>query len=159
MPQQKNQFTIRRASLSDLESLVYQRRRMWEDMDSFDKSVLDRGDCEYRLWARARLRNGTLQGWLAEDSDMRVVGGGCIWLQPIQPHPEVKKHRQPYLMSMFTEPSYRGKGVASEIVKAAVEWSRVKGYPYVMLHASEMGRSVYERLGFERRWQMRLDLK
>ena len=62
-------------------------------------------------------------------------------------------------MSMFTEPSFRGKGVASGIVKAAVEWSRVNGYQLVMLHASEMGRGVYERLGFERLWQMRLKLE
>ncbi len=131
---------------------------MWEDIDSFDKSDLDRGNRENRAWARARLRNGTLQGWLAEDSESKVVGGGCIWLQPIQPHPEVKKRRQPYLMSMFTEPSFRGKGVASCIEGAAVEWSRVNGYPYVMLHASERGRGLYEKLGFERLWQMRLKL-
>ena len=158
MPKRERQFAIRKARLDDLESLVYQRRRMWEDIDSFDKSDLDRGDREYRAWARARLRNGTLQGWLAEDSEGRVVGGGCIWLQPFQPHPGVKKRRQPYLMSMFTEPPYRGKGVASGIVEAAVEWSRANGYPNVRLHASEMGRGVYERLGFERVWQMRLKL-
>ncbi len=131
---------------------------MWEDIDSFDKSDLDSGDREYRSWARDRMRNGTLQGWVAEDSEGRVVGGGCIWLQPIQPHPEVKKRRQPYLMSMFTEPSFRGKGVASGIVRTTVEWCRVNGYPYVMLHASEMGRGVYEKLGFERLWQMKLKL-
>ncbi len=81
-------------------------------------------------------------------------------MQPTQPHPERRKRKQPYLMSMFTEPSVRGKGVASEIVRAAVEWSRANGYTYVMLHASEMGRGVYERLGFERLvWLMRLKLE
>ncbi len=80
-------------------------------------------------------------------------------MQPIQPHPKGRKRRQPYLMSMFTEPSFRGRGVASAIVDAAVEWSRVNGYPFVLLHASEMGRGVYERLGFERLWEMRLKLK
>jgi GNAT superfamily N-acetyltransferase len=134
---------------------------MWEDIDDFVKSDLDRGDPEYRTWARARLRNGTLQGWLAEDAEGRVVGSGCIWLEPVQPPlPWVKERRLPYLMSMFTEPSYRGKGVASAIVKAAVEWSRVNGFPSVRLHASEMGQGVYERLGFERVvWLMRLKLK
>ncbi len=155
----KDEFTVRKATSRDLESLVYQRRKMWEDIDSFDKSTLDRGDREYRVWARSRLKNGTLHGWLAQDSEGRVVGGGCIWVQPIQPHPERMNRRQPYLMSMFTEPSFRGKGVASEIVKAAVEWSRVNGYAVVMLHASEMGRGVYVKLGFERVWQMRLKLK
>ncbi len=63
-------------------------------------------------------------------------------------------------MSMFTEPSFRGKGVASAIVKVAVEWARVNGYASVRLHASEMGQGVYERLGFERLvWLMRLKIE
>ena len=40
-------FTIRKAKLGDLESLVYQRRKLWEDIDSSEKSLLDRGDQEY----------------------------------------------------------------------------------------------------------------
>lgn len=157
MQKQEDKFTIRRATLKDLDVLVYQRRKMWEDIDNFDRRSLDVGNREYRVWARNRLGNGTLLGWVVESSDSVVVDGGCVWLQPIQPRPSLKKRRQPYLLSIYTEPSFRGRGVASDIVKAAVKWSRANGYPYVALHASDMGRGVYEKLGFEVSPETRLE--
>jgi len=60
---------------------------------------------------------------------------------------------------MYTEPEFRRRGVASMVVSKAIEWCRKKGYGRLMLHASEMGRSVYKRFGFRRTWEMRLDLE
>ena len=51
------------------------------------------------------------------------------------------------------------RGVASMVVSKAIEWCRKKGYGRLMLHASEMGRSVYKKFGFRRTWEMRLDLE
>ncbi len=78
-------------------------------------------------------------------------------MQPVQPRPGYKRGVQPYLLSMYTEPDFRGRGVASRIVEAAVDWTRAQGYPSVRLHASDMGRRVYQRLGFKRAWEMKLD--
>ena len=158
MPKQGDQFRIRRATLSDLNSLVDQRRKMWEDLGHGERSIMDAGDRKYRVWARDRLRNGTFLGWVAENVKGRIVGGGCLWLAPVQPRPWLKKRRQPYLLSMYTDPSFRGKGVALRIVEEAVKWSRANGYSWVSLHASEFGRGIYRRLGFKRMWEMRLDL-
>jgi len=44
------------------------------------------------------------------------------------------------------------------VVKEAIEWCRRNKYERLMLHASEMGRKVYSKLGFKRTWEMRLDL-
>ena len=63
------------------------------------------------------------------------------------------------LLGMFTEPAWRGKGIARRIVQAAMRWSRERGYPRITLHASKMGRPVYEKLGFERTWEMRRFLR
>ena len=65
---------------------------------------------------------------------------------------------QPYLLSMYTEPDFRRRGVASMVVKEAINWCRKNKYERLMLHASEMGRKVYSQLGFKRTWEMRLDL-
>ncbi len=44
------------------------------------------------------------------------------------------------------------------VVKEAMGWCRKNKYERLMLHASEMGRKVYCKLGFRRTWEMRRDL-
>lgn len=151
-------LSVRKATLRDIDALVHQRRAMWIDLGVKNNVAHDQGDRNYRQWARTRLKNRQLMGWLVEDRLGKVAGGGCLWLQPVQPRPHRTAMVQPYLLSMFTEPKFRELGVASMIVSEAIAWSRRNGFERLMLHASEMGRSVYRRLGFKRTWEMRLDL-
>ncbi len=154
----REQFKLRQATTRDLETLVQQRRGMWENMGVKDRKELARADNVYRRWAGKRLRDGTLRGWLMESRDGTTVGGGCLWLQAIQPRPGRSKEFQPYLLSMYTIPAYRGKGVASKIIREAVRWTKSNGYASLRLHASEMGRGVYRRLGFKRTWEMKRNI-
>jgi GNAT superfamily N-acetyltransferase len=164
-------FRVRKATLKDLPVLVHQRREMWRDLEVKEKRELDNADKVYERWARARMKNETLHAWIAENAG-KVLGGGCLWLAPVQPRPESKFWPQPvrakqgtsrwvtpYLLSMYTEPHSRGMGVASEVVEKAVEWCRSNGYPQLRLHASEMGRKVYLKHGFVRTWEMRRRIK
>jgi GNAT superfamily N-acetyltransferase len=66
--------------------------------------------------------------------------------------------KTPYLMSMYTETAFRRKGIAKSIVCNAIAWSREHGYDKINLHASEMGRHLYESLGFSATTEMRLRL-
>ncbi len=152
-------FAIRPATLRDIDVLVHQRRGMWRDMGVGDKRSLDRADILYRQWARKSLRSGEFRAWLAENSEGKILGGGALWLQPVQPRPGYERGVQPYLLSMYTEKASRGKGVASRIVREAVSWTRKKGYPSLRLHASEMGRGVYSNLGFRRSWEMKMEFR
>ena len=151
-------LSVRQATLKDLDVLVYQRRAMWTDMGIRDQADHTRGDKAYRRWAESRIRNGRLMAWIAESPNGRVAGGGCLWLQPAQPFPQGSGLLQPYLLSMYTEPEFRRHGVASMIVNEAIQWCKRKGYKRLRLHASEMGRGVYNKLGFKRGWEMRLDV-
>jgi GNAT superfamily N-acetyltransferase len=149
---------VRPATLRDLDTLVQQRRAMWMDLGVKDPARHHKADKTYRRWAETRMRNHQLMGWVVEGQRGAIAGGGCLWLQPIQPNPKRTKTLQPYLLSMYTNPDFRRRGVASMIVGKAIEWSRIHGYERLMLHASEMGRSVYKKSGFYRTWEMRLDL-
>jgi GNAT superfamily N-acetyltransferase len=152
---------VRLAALKDIETLVIHRRGMWFDMGYKNKAELDAADKVYRRWAKPRLKTGELVGFIVE-ADGQTAGSGCLWLQPVQPRPGrpgFKGGGQPYLLSMYTEHVYRGKGVATRIVKESIRWAKAKGFPRMTLHASEMGRSVYEKLGFKQTWEMKLDLK
>jgi GNAT superfamily N-acetyltransferase len=131
---------------------------MWIDLGVKDQGAHEKGDRDYERWARTKLKKHQFFGWVVEDQKNKVLGGGCVWLQAIQPRPHRTGMAQPYLLSMYTEPEYRGLGVASMVVNAAIEWCKKNRYERLMLHASEMGRGVYRRLGFKRTWEMRLDL-
>jgi GNAT superfamily N-acetyltransferase len=48
-----------------------------------------------------------------------------------------------------TDPRARGRGLASRLSRELVVWARARGCATVALDASDEGRPVYERLGFE----------
>jgi GNAT superfamily N-acetyltransferase len=123
-----------------------------------DKSQLDSQDRVYRGWARSRLKTGALVGWVAETREGHVVAGGTLWLRPTVPRPGIKQMVQPYLLSMYTEPKWRGRGLATRVVDEAIGWARKKGYKQILLHASQMGKGVYIHRGFRRTWEMKLEL-
>ncbi len=116
-----------------------------------DTSSLDAADRAYRKWARPRLRSGKLKGWIVEDGRGDVAGSGCVWLRPVQPGPETLGLVQPYVLSMYTEPGSRHRGVASLVVRSAADWCRRRGFLLMRLHASRMGRGLYKQFGLKRR--------
>ena len=144
----------RRASLADLDTLVAHRRRMYRDMGGHSEAELDAADPVYRRWLRQRMNSGKARCWIVDARDA-AAASGCVWVKSVQPRPGWPSGAIPYLLSMYTEPEHRGKGHATRIVKAALKWSRDEGYPRLDLHASEFGRPIYAKLGFERTWEMR----
>src|SRR5882762_7952942 len=154
----KLRLSVRPAGVRDLDALVHQRRAMWKALGVGNEELHVKGDRVYKRWARARLKNHELMAWVVKSFDGRIAGGGCVWLQPVQPRPHRASMVQPYLLSMYTEPDFRRRGVASMVVKEAMEWCRKNKYERLMLHASETGRKVYCKLGFRRTWEMRRDL-
>lgn len=150
-------FTIRRATVRDLPALRRHRDGMFRDMGIRDEAALADADRAYAIWARARMKSGLFFAWLALAPDGRVAAGGAVWLREQQPGPR-RKSPLPYLLSMYTEPEFRGQGAATEIVKAATAWAKKRGYGKMLLHASKMGKGVYSRLGWTRTWEMEVPL-
>ncbi|MBI2920222.1 MAG: GNAT family N-acetyltransferase [Planctomycetes bacterium] len=149
----KSEFLIRLATSRDLPALRRQRDGMFRDMGWTDEPALRAADLAYARWARARLRSGRFAAFLALSPDGRVAAGGAVWLREQQPGPR-RCGLLPYLLSMYTEPEFRGKGLATRIVRAAEAWCRKRGLTKMTLHASRMGRGVYRKLGWERTWEM-----
>ena len=152
-------FQLRKASTRDLETLVRHRRGMFEDMGVTDFRALNASDSVYRKWIKEAFSKRVVVGWVAEVQG-QVAGSGLIWLQSSLPNPEGEtKLVRPYLFSMFTEPVFRRKGVASLIMREAIAWCKRNRYPRIILHASEKGRSLYRKHGFTRTWEMKRRIK
>jgi len=127
---------------------------MFQDMGDVSRDAFE----TLRAKARARLREwldcGDYVGWLATPADQleMVVGGAGVQLQPILPRPvnasTVGEGRQGTVVNVFTEPQWRRRGIAGLLMKEIITWSKDEHLDRLLLHASDEGRSVYERLGF-----------
>lgn len=147
--------SIRRGTLNDLTLLVRHRSEMFVDMKRDTPAQILDQDLRYEPWAREHMQDGTLVAFIAQQAG-RAVASGCVWLQPRQPSPRRAGEYMPYLLSMFTERDCRRQGHAKAIVQAALDWARAEGYGSLVLHASEMGRAMYEVFGFRRTWEMEI---
>jgi GNAT superfamily N-acetyltransferase len=105
---------------------------------------------------------GHYVSWLASLSDQpeTIIAGAGVQLQPILPRPlsyaSIGEGRQAIIVNVFTEPQWRRRGIASLLLREIISWSRTERVDRLVLHASEEGRSVYERLGFIATNEMRL---
>ena len=151
-------FTIRLASLADIDAIAEHRARMFDEMgqvppDAFEK--LRAKSCE-RL--RVFLTRGEYIGWLAipTQSPDIIAGGAGVHLREVLPHPVsrgnqgngVAEGRHAIIINVFTEPEWRHQGVAMLLLERIVQWARAERLDRLVLHASEAGRPLYERLGF-----------
>ena len=154
-------FQIRRATARDADIISWHRARMFEDMGDVSRDAFE----ILRAKARSRLEQwidkATYVGWLAAPANKpeMIVAGAGVQLQPILPRPldlsTIGEGRQGTIVNVFTEPQWRRLGIAGLLIKEIIIWSREEQIDRLILHASEKGRSIYERLGFVASNEMR----
>ncbi|MCZ2098891.1 MAG: GNAT family N-acetyltransferase [Anaerolineae bacterium] len=123
-----------------------------------DLALIDRMEPPFRDWLAERIENGTYHGWLAVDSDGQVIGGAGLWLYDWIPSPLAPQPARGYILNVYTEPGQRRQGIARRLVEEILTYCRARGLKFVLLHASEQGRPIYEGLGFEQTNEMRIRL-
>ncbi|HTT26689.1 MAG TPA: GNAT family N-acetyltransferase [Thermoplasmata archaeon] len=158
-------YSLRSAVESDLTTLVRHRRRMWEDIAASEAKFagigpdqLDQADDRYRAWLEAKMRSGEVFGHLAEAPDGIPAASGCLWLREEVPRPTRPQGRMPYILSVYTEPAHRRRGLGRDITAALIDIAAAAGYPRVRLNASVLGEPLYRAMGFEPSSERQLDL-
>jgi GNAT superfamily N-acetyltransferase len=149
---------IREATSADLETIMRHRRHMFMDMGYKGESALDAMETTSRPFIGTALGSGLFRGWFVEMGGKVVAGGALIVLEfPSSPR-DHSTHRA-WILNMYTEPEYRGRGLATSLMETMIKWCRERGFKWVSLHASDAGRPLYETLGFKPTNEMRLMLK
>ncbi|MDR6231555.1 ribosomal protein S18 acetylase RimI-like enzyme [Pseudomonas sp. SORGH_AS199] len=99
-------------------------------------------------WLEERLDDGRYYGFALCDADQVV---GAIGLMTIDwpPHPShPTMDQRGYVLNVFVEPTYRRRGLASALMQIAeAEFAR-RGITYAVLHATQVGKPVYEQIGW-----------
>ena len=92
--------------------------------------------------------DNTLVEWVAEE-DGKIVGTAAILLFEFPPAFTNPSGIKGYITNMFTVPEYRGQGLASELLKKVLDEARSRNVKNILLAASDMGKPVYKKVGFE----------
>lgn len=164
-----DQFTIRLATIDDVDIIADHRARMFDEMGDVQPGTFEALRARSGERLREFFNRGEYIGWLAISvgrPDL-IVGGAGVQLREVLPHPiyqgenrgGVAKGRHAIVINVFTEPEWRRQGIAEVLMQRIIEWAQVEQLDSLVLHASEAGRSLYERLGFVRTNEMRLKKK
>ncbi len=143
-----DEITIRQATRTDLPDLVRLRRAMFEAMGFDDPAQLAAADAAAAAYFGEAIPAKKFYGWLAFTPTNEAVGSGGAVIDQHPPGPNNLSGQIGYLMNVVTLPDYRRRGIGGRIMRAMLEWLAEQGVRRVTLHTTEMGRSVYEELGF-----------
>ena len=96
---------------------------------------------------RRHLADGTFVSWLALDGE-KIVGTSGMSFVEKPPYFGCPSGRIGLLSSMYTDPGYRRRGIAKELLRRVVEEARTYGCGSVQITASDMGVLLYTDFGF-----------
>ena len=91
--------------------------------------------------------DGTFVSWLAFDGD-RIIGTSGISFVEKPPYFGCPSGKIGLLSSMFTDPDYRRKSIAKELLTRVVHDAKEYGCGTVQITASDMGVKLYSNFGF-----------
>jgi GNAT superfamily N-acetyltransferase len=154
----RENFEIRPATIADCEIIAAHRHAMFFEMGYRDQAVLDAMSTAFRPWLRRKMEEGEYLAWLAVGADGAVGAGLGLWLMDWPPHMVGPGSRRGNVLNVYTNPDCRRQGLARRLMETALDWCRANGIRAVILHSSNEGRPLYEKLGFRPTNEMRLML-
>jgi GNAT superfamily N-acetyltransferase len=158
-------FNIRLATAADAGAIAWHRARMFQDMGEVPPEMFEALRAKSFECLHQALTEGEYVGWLAiaATSPATIVGGAGVALRDVLPHPlvrstgaiEIAQGRHGIILNVFTEPEWRRRGIAACLLERIIDWARAEQLDRLVLHASNEGRGLYQRLGFVATNEMR----
>ncbi len=137
-------ITYRKLTTEDLDTFISMRiHQLREEGAKEDIDLVPNLQDYYRR----HMADGTFVSWLALDGE-KIVGTSGMSFVEKPPYFGCPTGRIGLLSSMFTDPTYRRKGIAKELLSRVVEEARSYGCGTVQITASDMGVLLYTDYGF-----------
>ena len=155
-------YVVRPATIVDAPVIAHHRAEMFADMGHLPPQLREELIAQTLEYLRDALRRGEYVGWLAIADDAVVIAGAGVQRRRILPRPltRIGQHRiaagrEAIVLNVFTEKAWRRKGIAERLMQHVLDWAAASDLDTLVLHASDDGRALYERLGFVQTNEMR----
>ena len=141
-----NKIIYRKTTKADMKILMKLRLEMLREVNGLS------GEYEYDenfiFESRRYYESGEQTTVIASDGETLV---GCAslsytWIMPTFSHPTGNRA---HLMNVYTRADYRRRGISKKMVEILIDEAKENGVTEISLDATEMGRSLYESLGFK----------
>ena len=141
-----NKIIYRKTTKADMKNLKKLRLEMFREVNGLS------GEYEYDenfiFESRRYFESGEQTTVIASDGETLV---GCAslsytWIMPTFSHPTGNRA---HLMNVYTRADYRRRGISKKMVEILIDEAKENGVTEISLDATEMGRPLYESLGFK----------
>ena len=141
-----NKIIYRKTTKADMKILMKLRLEMLREVNGLS------GEYEYAenfiSESRRYFESGEQTTVIASDGETLV---GCAslsytWIMPTFSHPTGNRA---HLMNVYTRADYRRRGISKKMVEILIDEAKENGVTEISLDATEMGRPLYESLGFK----------
>ncbi len=141
-----NKIIYRKTTKADMKILMKLRLEMLREVNGLS------GEYEYDenfiFESRRYFELGEQTTVIASDGETLV---GCAslsytWIMPTFSHPTGNRA---HLMNVYTRADYRRRGISKKMVEILIDEAKENGVTEISLDATEMGRPLYESLGFK----------
>jgi ribosomal protein S18 acetylase RimI-like enzyme len=157
-------FQVREATVGDIPLIARHRAAMFRDMGRLPphrEAALVDATADY---LRGALPRGEYLGWVAQSvvPPAEPIGGAGVQLRSILPRPGaagggIELGPEAIVLNVYVDPAWRRRGVGEALMRSLLTALAGRAVRRIVLHASDDGRRLYERLGFVPTNEMRLE--
>lgn len=141
-----NKIIYRKTTKADMKILMKLRLEMFREVNGLSSEY--EYDENFIFESRRYFESGEQTTVIASDGETLV---GCAslsytWIMPTFSHPTGNRA---HLMNVYTRADYRRRGISKKMVEILIDEAKENGVTEISLDATEMGRPLYESLGFK----------
>lgn len=132
----------------DIETICQHRENMFREAGR-DAATLALMTASFRVWLKPRLEDQRYFGFMLAEHDEVLAGIGLMEIE-WPPHPSHPlQDKRGYVLNVYVEPSHRKQGLAKMLMRLAEDEFARRGMQFAILHATQMGRSLYADMGWQ----------
>jgi GNAT superfamily N-acetyltransferase len=158
--QDKSRCAFRKAIAQDDDRIAEHFYQLWLDNGLKPENLLPDCRTEVLDFIQSARERDSYQAFIAE-ADRKIVGSaGSQLFAGLYPMPFQPSYRKiGYIWGVYVEPDYRHQGIGRSLTQMNLDYLRSIGCTRAILHASPLGRPIYENLGFKPNNELSIELQ